>query len=106
MDVGVGTGVGVKVGIWVGLGVSVGMGVATVTGVGEASTVGVGARVADSSPQAIRRIRKRLKMRPGGAALRNGMNTAIEFLATDWDGLLSPEYRDMHIPPNTSSNRY
>ena len=114
VGVGVGTGVGVKVGVWVGLGdgtgvvvglgASVGVGVVTVTGVGEASTVAVGVGVADSSPQAMDRTRMRPKRRPAGATQRNGMIAAIGFLATDWDGLLSPEYLDMHIPPNTSSN--
>ena len=106
---------GVKVGIWVGLGdgtgvavglgVSVGLGGVTVTGVGEAGTVAVGARVAGSSPQAMDRARMRPKRRPLGPTQRNGMIAAIGFLATDWDGLLFSEYRDMHIPPNTSSNR-
>ncbi len=108
VGVGVGTRVGVKVGVCVGLGdgtmVAVGLGV-TVTGVGEASTVVVGARVADSSPQAMDRTRMRPKMRPPGPNHRDGIITPIGFLATDLDALLSPEYRDMHIPPNTSSNR-
>ena len=115
VGVGVGTGVGVKVGVWLGLGdgtgvamglgVSVGLGVVTVTGVGEASTVAVGARVADSWPHAMDRTRMKPKRRPRGATEKNGMITAIGFLATDWDGVLSLGYRDMHIPPNTSSNR-
>ena len=108
VGVGVGTGVGVKVGVWVGrgdgTGVAVGLGVVTVTGVGEAGTVAVGARVADSSPQAIDKTRMRPKRRPLGPTQRNGKITAIGFLANDWDGLLSPEYRDMHLLPHTSSN--
>ncbi len=88
-----------------GTGVAVGPGVVTVTGVGEAGAVAVGARVADSSPQAMDRNRMKPKRRPRGATQRNGMITAVGFLATDWDGVLSLEYRGMHIPPNTSSNR-
>ena len=70
----VGTGVAGGVGVWVGLGegarvavglgVSVGVGVVTVTRVGAANTVAVGARVADSSPQAVDRTRMRAKRRP------------------------------------------
>ena len=121
VGVGVGTGVGIKVGGWVGvgagtgvavgpgvsvgMGVSVGLGVVTGASVGEASTVAVGARVADSSPQAMDRARMRPKRRPLGATQRNGITTAIGALATDLDGLLPPEYPDMHTPPNTSSNR-
>ena len=111
VGVGVGIGVGVKVGVWVGLGegtgvtvglgVSVGVGIVAVTGVGEAGTVAVGARVADSSPQAMDKTRMRPRRRPLGPTQRKGMISAIGFLATDWDGLLFSEYRDMHIPPNT-----
>ena len=103
---GVAAGVGVKVGAWVGLGVSVGAGVVMVTGVGEDAIVAVGAMVGDSSPQEISRTRMRPKMKPTGAILRNGAITAIDVLAANCEGLLSPEYRDMHIPPNTSSNGY
>ena len=106
LKVGVCVGLGDGTAVAVGLGVCAGVGVVIVTGVGEASIVAVGARVAESSPQAISKTRMRPKMRPAGAILRNGANTAIEGLAADRDGLLSLEYRDMHIPPNTSSSSY
>ena len=106
VEYGKGASVGVGDGavVAVGLGVSAGSGVVVVTGVGEGGTVVVGEGVTESSPQAVARTKMRPKMRPHGATLRKGMVTAIGFLATDWDGFLSPEYRDMHNPPNTSSN--
>ena len=110
--VGVGGGAGVGVSVCMGLGVgdtvAVGAVGAMVAIVGEAGAVAVGAVVADSSPQAISRTRIRPRMRPNGAAPRNGITIltgclATGFLVTDWDGLSAPEYRDMHFPPNTSS---
>ncbi|PKB79831.1 MAG: hypothetical protein BZY88_11355 [SAR202 cluster bacterium Io17-Chloro-G9] len=113
--VGVGVGAGVKegtrvgpaVGAMVAVGVGVSAGAVTGGGTGVDGAVAVGARVADSWPQAMARARTMPIIAPRGATLVNlpwRLNPVTVFLTTDRRGLLPRRRHDMHIPPNTSSN--